>query len=135
MEMEEEKKRRKRKSSSSSSSWSTESSSSSINNLDDGCLMHIFSFLSPIPGMLPLLSFFLFLFKTLFAFPLPLLGFQNINFWFWKKILDLPWNLVLWGNLHIQKYRKPTLSLSLSLAGPFIKDIGFGVDLIHSLQN
>ncbi|GMN64823.1 hypothetical protein TIFTF001_033893 [Ficus carica] len=51
MEMEEEKKRRKRKSSSSSSSssWSTESSSSSINNLDDGCLMHIFSFLSPIP--------------------------------------------------------------------------------------
>lgn len=53
MELEEEKKRRKRKSSSSSSSLSlsrsTESSSSSINNLDDGCLMHIFSFLTPIP--------------------------------------------------------------------------------------
>ena len=24
-----------------------------INNLDDGCLMHIFSFLSPIPGLYP----------------------------------------------------------------------------------
>lgn len=83
MEMEEEKKRRKRKSSSLSLSWSTESSSSSINNLDDGCLMHIFSFLSPIPGMLPLLflSFFLF-FKTLFAFPLPLLGFKTLTFGF-----------------------------------------------------
>lgn len=27
------------------------SSSARINNLDDGCLMHIFSFLSPIPGI------------------------------------------------------------------------------------
>lgn len=33
--------------------WKRKGSSSSspcINNLDDGCLMHIFSFLSPIPG-------------------------------------------------------------------------------------
>lgn len=38
----------------------TSSSSSPINNLDDGCLMHIFSFLPPIPGITlsppPLLS-------------------------------------------------------------------------------
>ena len=27
------------------------SDSSRINSLDDGCLMHIFSFLSPIPGL------------------------------------------------------------------------------------
>jgi hypothetical protein len=29
---------------------SSEASFCAINNLDDGCLMHIFSFLSPIPG-------------------------------------------------------------------------------------
>ena len=32
------------------------SSSSHINNLDDGCLMHIFNFLPPIPGMTPFFS-------------------------------------------------------------------------------
>ncbi|KAE8669886.1 F-box protein SKIP5 [Hibiscus syriacus] len=42
MEVEEQAKRKSRKISSSSSS-------ALINNLDDGCLMHIFSFLSPIP--------------------------------------------------------------------------------------
>lgn len=45
--MEEKRKWKHRKSSTSSSI--PNSNSSSIHNLDDGCLMHIFSFLSPIP--------------------------------------------------------------------------------------
>ena len=44
--MEEKRKWKHRKSSTSSI---PNSNSSSIHNLDDGCLMHIFSFLSPIP--------------------------------------------------------------------------------------
>lgn len=40
---------------------SSKSSSCLINNLDDGCLMHIFSFLSPIPGAY-LFSLILFLY-------------------------------------------------------------------------
>ncbi|EXB62650.1 hypothetical protein L484_023946 [Morus notabilis] len=48
MELEEERRRGKRKSSSSSSS-SAAAAAALINNLDDGSLMHIFSFLSPIP--------------------------------------------------------------------------------------
>ncbi|TYH25296.1 hypothetical protein E1A91_A03G142900v1 [Gossypium mustelinum] len=43
MKVEELEKRKSRKITSSSPS------STLINNLDDGCLMHIFSFLSPIP--------------------------------------------------------------------------------------
>jgi len=31
---------------------------SRINNLDDGCLMHIFSFLPPIPGIASFFQFF-----------------------------------------------------------------------------
>ncbi|CAL9004397.1 unnamed protein product [Prunus brigantina] len=50
MEVEEEKlKQTKWKRRSSSSSSSSKSPSCLINNLDDGCLMHIFSFLPPIP--------------------------------------------------------------------------------------
>lgn len=51
---EEEKRKLKHKKKSASSSFC-----SPINNLDDGCLMHIFSFLSPIPGFLFSLSLYL----------------------------------------------------------------------------
>ncbi|XP_022744304.1 F-box protein SKIP5 [Durio zibethinus] len=50
MEMQEQKKRRKSmKITRSNKNEKISSSSAPINNLDDGCLMHIFSFLSPIP--------------------------------------------------------------------------------------
>lgn len=62
--VEEENNKRRRKWMSGSSSSSSYHSSVPVNSLDDGCLMHIFSFLSPIPGKLiinphpPLLSSF-----------------------------------------------------------------------------
>lgn len=56
---------------------SSSSSPSSINSLDDGCLMHIFSFLSPIPGK-PY-SFFFFFFIIVVS-PVALAQLNNTQF-------------------------------------------------------
>lgn len=65
------------------------SSSSPINNLDDGCLMHIFSFLPPIPGITLFLSFPFFS-KSLILFAL----FNNTQIIFFSNFTILMYHFL-----------------------------------------